>query len=397
MDPGERFHADVAGGGLPRGKDVFLRGRAFLGWAIEPAAQFEAQSVASVDLGGDRVEAVEKQLAVGHSSDADIKFRLREVRHHIGRGSAAADIADVEHHAGQFGGNLSGGEQELSEGENGAATVVGHFGGVGRAAVAGCGEPAGSFAGMDDVAVRASGFVEQREGVVSRGLSEKRFAPVRADFLVGGQQNFPSDLGCVRCSLECLQGGVHDEDPAFHVDHAGTAQGVGIEPGAGLKCIIGLVNGIEVTVEQHALFGLRAHDDAHGAGRCTRQDRLVDLGRWKGAGEVIAQAEAHPLEASTMPGPGVDVGPAFEQVHEFGSARGEGGDGRGQTHFREFRCSRFVAWARVPRCQKRGRPQGCGEMKQGTCAIDLGVSGFPVGGASNGSGSGQGALLFSFW
>ena len=107
------------------------------------------------------------------------------MRDDVGRGSATANVADVDHHVGHFGRDFRRFEEKLGQSENGAAAVVGDFGGVRGAAVTGGNDAASAFARMDNIAVGAAGLEDETELVPARSSAEKFHRAVRSRFFVG--------------------------------------------------------------------------------------------------------------------------------------------------------------------------------------------------------------------
>ena len=333
MHPRERRHADIGRGALPLGECGFFGGETFFGRTVEAAFERELDAVAGVVALGDGVETREERRAVGYLGDADIDLGFGEVRDDVGRGGAAADVADVDHHVGHLGGNFRHLEEKLGESENGAAAVVGDFGGVRGAAVAGGDDTAGAFARMDDVAVGTAGFEDETKLVPARSRAEKIHGAVRTGFFVGREQYFPTDARGVGRGFEGLKRGEQRDEAALHIGGAGAVERGGVEPAARLKRVVGFVDGVEVAAEDDLRGRGRAQADAERArtGRietggvgCEFRDR----GGGERLGEISAERFAHARETGGVAGAGVDIAPALEERAECGRAGGERGDGR---------------------------------------------------------------------
>ena len=188
---------EFEGGALIRVEGGVFDGPAFFGWTVEGAGDFETESVAGVNGGRECVQPCEEGIAVGHAGDAQIELGFGEIGDDVGRGAAAADVADIEHDAGEFVGDAVGGDEKFGEGGDGIATGARGAGGVGGAAVAGGDEVAGALARVDEVAVGAGGLVDEAEGKFARGTGgfEERATAEGADFFVGREQDLVAEAG----------------------------------------------------------------------------------------------------------------------------------------------------------------------------------------------------------
>ena len=197
MDGLEGRETEFVGGELIRAEGGDFDGAAFFGRTVEGAGDFETESVAGVNGGREFVQSSEQGIAVGHARDPQIQLGFGEIGDDVGGGAAAADVADIEHDAGEFVRDAVGGDEKFGEGGDGVATGARGAGGVGGAAVAGGDEVAGAFARVDEVAVGAGGLEDEGEGEAARGTGggEERAAPEGADFFVGREQDFVAESG----------------------------------------------------------------------------------------------------------------------------------------------------------------------------------------------------------
>ena len=118
-----------------------------------------------------------------------------------------------------------------------------------------------------------------------------------ASLLVGGEQDFPPDLRGVRRLLEGLQCREHGDEAAFHVGRSRAVHRLRVQPTAGLKRVVGFVDRVVVTAEQHPTRSVgpqaqaqRAHAGGIVAGRVRRD--FFDHRSWKCAHPVVAQRRA---------------------------------------------------------------------------------------------------------
>ena len=331
MDPRELRHAHIARGPLPLRENGFLGGKTFFGRAIEAALEREFDPIAGIDAVGERLKTRQQRFAVGYFGDANVDLGFGEVRHDVGRGGAATDIPDIDHHVGHLRRNLCRIEQELGERKDCAAAVVGDFGGVSGAAVAGGDEAARSLARVDDVAVGAARLEDKTELMVARRGTEEVRGAMRTGFFVGREQDLPTDARGVWRGFEGLERGEDRDEAALHVRDTRAIERGGIEPAADLKRVVGFVNGVVVTAEKNLGRRGRPQSDAKRAraGRIETRRVGVDFldGRGgKRVGKIGAQGVGHAGKTGGVAGAGVDIRPALKERAEFGGAGGKGGD-----------------------------------------------------------------------
>ena len=262
--------------------------------------------------------------------DAQVELRLGEIGHDVRCRTAAANVADVEHHAGHLVRQALRGDEKLRERRDGVSPRAQRMSGVRRSAMTGRDEIPRALARVHEVAVRSRGFKDEAELVALRRGGEEGPGAERSDFLVGPEQHFVADLRGMRGRLKRLQRGEHHDQAALHVDHAGTAELLGREQGAFLKRIGCAVDGVVVPAAEKLDGRGRADAEAEGLGGCVRERDVLDVAGQRG--ELGVQQREHRGEAGKMVGAGVLLGPAREQVAQFGGAGGQGGDGGRQTH-----------------------------------------------------------------
>ena len=170
------------------------------------------------------MKAGEERFAIGRAHAADIELGLGEVGHDVTRGTAAADIADVDENTGELGRDLGGSEQGFGEREECVAAGARDLRGVGGATAARGGEAARALAGLHDVAGRTRGLKPGRERVTRGGFDEERGTAGRTGFLVGREEDFPDQRGGAEGLLEGLARGEENDESALHFGDPGAAE-----------------------------------------------------------------------------------------------------------------------------------------------------------------------------
>lgn len=333
--PAERREAEVAAAMLEGSESGFLGGAGFLRRAVEAKVEFEADALAGVERRGELAQAGFEAFAVRGAGDAHVDLRAREVGHDVGGGAAALDAADVDEHAGQFGGQAVRGDEELGERGDGVAPVVGNFARVRGATAAGDGDAAGALARAHEIAVGTGGLEHERKAVARGGRGKKRGAAVRAGFLVGREQHLAAERGSVAGLQKGFQRGEQDHKATLHVGHAGAAQHVFVDERAALERMSRAVNGVVVSAEQNLLRRVRlvAHAQRPGGSADARRAFDDDAGQ---RGEFRREQIEHGGEAGGMIAAGILIAPADKQVAQTGTCGGQGGDCGGQDHTRSL-------------------------------------------------------------
>ena len=151
-------------------------------------------------------------------------------------------------------------KREIGGREQRVAPILRIASGVGRAAAHDDPEIAAAWprAGQRSVGQRR-GLVGQRRALALRRMREQGRRAERADFLVAVDHDLIADAIGARASLDGLERGKHDGEPALHVGDAGSVQHPVLEPARLLEGVIGAEHRVHVAGEEQLDRRRRPH------------------------------------------------------------------------------------------------------------------------------------------